>query len=116
MLALPAVPQVVAQHWAGMYCFLCSFRRPLFSVVQDIVSFICSFSEDPWERKELPEAVCDEMLLGALLAPMGFSNLRAPIRNSISITDASEQGGAAGEAATFDGCVSHDGGDEADQV
>ena len=70
---------------------------------------ICSFAEDPWERKALPEAVFTEMLLGVLLAPMAFSNLRAPIRSSISITDASEQGCAAGEASEFDVCITQDG-------
>ncbi len=116
MLALPAVPQVVALRWAGMYCFLCGFRRPLFSVAQDVFSFICSFSEDPRERKELPEAVFSELLLGALLAPMAFCNLRAPIRSMISITDASEQGGAAGEASHFDVGITQDGGDAEDQT
>ncbi len=56
------------------------------------------------------------MLLGALLAPMAFVSVRAQIRTFISISDASEQGGAAGEAATFDRCVAHDGGEEADRV
>ncbi len=48
MLALPEVPQAVAQHWDGMYCLLCPFCRPVFPVVQDTSAFTCAFSDDPW--------------------------------------------------------------------
>ncbi len=41
------------------------------------------------------------MLLVALLAPMAFCNLRAQVRPNNSISDASEDGGAAGEAGAF---------------
>ena len=52
-------------------------------------------------EEALPNAVRDEILLAGLLAPLAFTNLRAPLREMISVTDASEQGGAAGEATRF---------------
>lgn len=39
--------------------------------------------------------------MAGLLAPLAFSNLRAPVRGIISVSDASEFGGAAAEASTF---------------
>ncbi len=36
LLSLPEVPQVSCQHWAGFFCFMAQFRRPVFSAVQDI--------------------------------------------------------------------------------
>ena len=100
-LALDEVPQVAAQHWAGIYCFLCSFRRPLFSVVQELFPFIASFGEDRYKLLRTPTAVRDEILLGCLLSPLAFINLRAKLRDTIAISDASESGGAAAEATRF---------------
>ena len=36
LLAEKKVTQVACQHWAGLYCFGAGFRRPLFSVVEEI--------------------------------------------------------------------------------
>ena len=93
LLSFESVSQVTLQHWAGMFCFGAGFRRPLFSVVQDIFPFI----QDPrWDKvKDLPfpPSVLDEILLGAILMPLACTNIRAPIRFKISCSDASEQGG-----------------------
>ena len=101
LLSLDSVSQASVQHWAGLFCFGAGFRRPLFSIVQEIFPFI----QDPrWEKMDrlpCPESVVDEMILGALLIPFAGSNLRAPIRNKISCSDASEQGGAAAESSSF---------------
>ena len=43
----------------------------------------------------------DEVLLGCLLSPLAFTNLSAKLRNTISISDASETGGSAAEATYF---------------
>ena len=100
-LALSEVPQVAAQHWAGIFCFLCSFRRPLFAFAQEIFPFISSFNDDRYSFLKVHNVVRDEVLLGALLAPMSFTNFRAQIREKISISDASELAGAAAEATSF---------------
>jgi hypothetical protein len=99
LLSLSDVPQVSLQHWSGLFCFMAAFRRPLFTIVQEIFPLIISFSEDPRERRNLPGDVANEVLISALLAPLAFCNLRAQIRLRISISDASEEGGAAAEAA-----------------
>ena len=66
---------------------------------------IFPFIQDPrWEnidRLPCPESVLDEMVVGALLIPFAGTSLRAPIRNKISCSDASEQGGAAAESSSF---------------
>ena len=54
----------------------------------------------------MPEVVRDEVLLAGLLAPMAFANLRAPLRKVISVSDASENGGSAGEAVAFSSALS----------
>ena len=103
LLSLDSVSQTSLQHWAGLFCIGAGFRRPLFSIVQEIFPFI----QDPrWEKVDrlpCPESVVDEMILGALLIPFAGTNLRAPIRNKISCSDASEQGGAAAEPSSFIG-------------
>ena len=45
--------------------------------------------------------VVDEVLLFTILLPLRYSNLRAKMRPKLSCTDASEEGGASGEAKHF---------------
>ena len=101
LLSLDSVSQTSLQQWAGLFCFGAGFRRPLFSIVQEIFPFI----QDPrWEtadRLPCPESGMDDMILGALLIPFAGTNLRAPIRNNISCPDAPGQGGAAAESSSF---------------
>ena len=92
LLSLPDAPQVTLQHWAGVFCFQASFRRPLFSIGHEIFSFISAFSSDR-DRLTIPAGVRDEILVAGLLAPLAYTNLRAPLRPSLSISDASEEGG-----------------------
>ncbi len=85
----------------GFFCFMAQFRRPIFSAPQDIFFFNPSFSDDPRETQEIPAVVIDEVLLSAMLPPLAFCNLRCQVRKRISISDASEQAGASGEAVRF---------------
>jgi hypothetical protein len=101
LLSLQEVPQVSCQHWAGLFCFMAQFRRPVFAAVQEIFPFIISFSEDPFERRNLPPQVFEEILLGARLAPLAFSSLWCQVRSRISISDAAEEAGASAEASFF---------------
>ena len=64
-------------------------------------TFIHEFSEEGRERRFLPAECRDEIILSALLAPLAFTNLRAPLREWVSITDASEQAGGSAEAFAF---------------
>lgn len=45
--------------------------------------------------------VSDEILIGTSFSPMAFTDLRAKIRESISCSGASEEGGGAAEASCF---------------
>ena len=66
-----AVSQVMLQNVAGHFCFMSSFRRPLFSILQDFFVDIQAFSDDPKQRMILSHSVRDELVVAALLAPTG---------------------------------------------
>ena len=36
LLSVSKASQVACQHWSGLYCFAAGFRRPLFSVLEEI--------------------------------------------------------------------------------
>ena len=101
LLSLKKVSQAAVQHWCGLACFCAGFRRASFSILQDVFAFITGFSDNPKERRALPPAVRDEILIFAVLSPTLGTELRSPLRRKNSISDASEQGGAAAEASSF---------------
>ena len=101
LLSVPKATQVACQHCSCLYCFAASFRRPLFSVLEEIFSFIVKMDDSSLPADTLPNAVRDEVLLAGLLMPLATTNLRAPLRTRISISDASEFGGASAEASQF---------------
>ena len=104
------VSQTHVQHWCGLFCFASGFRRPLFSILQEICPFMENSPEPSGSRfgkgesglyQPLPISVMDELMIGAILNPFAFSNLRCKVRGIISCSDASEHGGAAAEACHF---------------
>ena len=101
LLSVSKATQVACQQWSGHFCFAAGFRRPLFAVLEQIFSFIVEMEDPQMPAAELPNAVRDEILLAGLLMPLASTNLRAPLRQRISISDASEFGGAAAEATHF---------------
>ena len=101
LLSVPKATQVICQHWSGLFCFAAGFRRPLFAGLEQIFSFIVEMDSKVDSASTLPNGVRDEILLAGLLVPLAFSNLRAPLREMISVSDASEFGGAAAEASKF---------------
>ena len=102
------------QHWAGLFGFMASFRRPLHSIGQEVFAFVSSFGESPVCSKRVPEVVVDELLVGAMLAPVAFVSFSATIRNQISISDVSETGGAAAEASSFNPGFGRDSAEDAE--
>ena len=64
-------------------------------------TFIHAFSGNERERRKMPRMCRDEVLLAALMAPMAYTNLAAPLRTTISITDLSEETDGATESANF---------------
>ena len=101
VLAADALSCNALQHWAGLFSFSCSFRRSLHSIGQEVYSRIAAMAQFPQKREFVPAAVLDEVILGGLTASCAYSNLRAKIRSKISMTDASEAGGAASESWSF---------------
>ena len=101
LLSLKLVPQAALQHWTGSFCFAAGFRKCLFSSLAEVFSFISSYEDVKHGKLVLPAEVSDEILLAAALLPLAGTNLRSPLRLSMSISDASEQGGAAAIATHF---------------
>ena len=87
------------QHWAGLFCFGAGFRRPTFSILQEVFVLITGLGDE--ESHPPTHSVLDEVLAGALISSLFSSDLRAQIRRTISSTDASEEGGGAAEATSF---------------
>lgn len=100
-LSLDEVGQAPIQHWCGLLCFAAGFRRPLFSVLQDVFLCIADFEDSKFQVISLLSSVRDEFLLAAILLPFAGVNLRDPLRRSVSISDASEQGGGVAEATNI---------------
>ena len=101
VVAANAVTQVMLQNVAGHFCFMASFRRPLFAILQEVFGEIQLFSDDPKQCLLLNPSSADELIVAALLAPLAGTNLRAPLRIGVSISDASEQGAGAAVATNF---------------
>ena len=92
---------VMLRHWAGIFCFASSFRRNLFAIGQEIFKHIALLDASKIKWARTPEDLVDEILAGAILAPLASTNLCARIRPFISMSDASEQCGSAAEARQF---------------
>ena len=101
LLSMREVPQVAVQHWAGSFCFAAGFRRSLFSTVSEVFSFIVSFEDQTRGKLVMPPDVSDEVLVACSLLPLAAASLRAPLRQYLSISDASEDGGFAAVAYRF---------------
>ena len=115
LLTFGQVSQTHVQHWCGLFCFASGFCRPLFSILQEVVPFIQNFPEPLGSRfgksneghyRFLPTSVIDDLMIGAILSPFAFANLRCKVRSIISCSDASEHGGAAAEASRFSAALS----------
>ena len=101
MLLESGWPEGVLRHWAGLACLTAAYRRPLFSVLQEV--FVLAQSPEPF--KEAPKAVLEELLVFMGLLPFASGNLRAGILPQVSISDASPYGGASAVASRFSALV-----------
>ena len=98
LVSAPKWSEAMLLHWTGLAVFVSQFRRPLFSILQEVFHHGLLLAETP--GSPWAESV-DEILAFAALLPLAFANLRAPCRRTISCSDASEHGGGAGEAKNF---------------
>ena len=69
LLSVPKASQLACQHWAGIYCVAAGFRRPLFSALEHLFSFIVKLDESKLPEEVLPNAVRDEILVAGLFMP-----------------------------------------------
>ena len=115
LLTFGQVSQTHVQHWCGLFCFASGFRRPLFPILQEVLPFIQNFPEPFGSRfgkgenglyQSMPTSVMDELMIGAILVPSAFANLRCKVRSVISCSDASEHGGAAADATRSSSALS----------
>ncbi|CAK0794640.1 unnamed protein product, partial [Prorocentrum cordatum] len=82
------------RHWAGLACFCAGYRRPLFSILQDIFTVI----DSPGRQGPVHASALEELLLLSALVPLAGANLRAQMGPHISCSDASPHGGGAAVA------------------
>ena len=76
--------------------FAAGFRRPLFSIFQDVYSEVKEW--DPKDAVVPRSASVVELLIAVLLVPLAGVDLRTPLRNAVSCSDASHAGAGASEA------------------
>ena len=98
LLSLPVVSEFQIRHWIGKAAFVAAFRRPLFSVLQEIFAFL---EKCKGKSLSLPPDVVDEILCFMGLAVHAQSEMRAEISPVISCTDASPTGGGSAIATLF---------------
>lgn len=100
LLACDAWSEQQLRHFIGKAVFGMCFRRPIFSVLQNVF--------DEVERlvqigaADVPSAdALDEIFLVVSLVPLMVTNLKARIDDQVSITDASPSGAGAAVATRF---------------
>ena len=86
------------RHWVGKAAFCATFRRPLFSILQDVFDMI---EETKKGAQVLTNDAVDEILTFMVLAVQGQSELRAEVSKEITCTDASPTGGGTAVAGSF---------------
>ena len=55
LLAEDQVTQVGCQHWSGLFCSAAGFRRPVFSILEEIFVFIVEFETAKETKKRMPD-------------------------------------------------------------
>ena len=86
------------RHWTGKAAFVAAFKRPLFSILQEIFGHIQEGMNGPVQPAK---AVIDEVMTMAILAVQGEADLRAEISETVTCTDASPTGGGIAVATRF---------------
>ena len=86
------------RHWTGKAAFVAAFRRPLFSILEEIFPTI--------EKSQKGDVVpgsksIDEVLSFLVLSVQAEADLRADMAREVSCTDASPTGGGSATATSF---------------
>ena len=94
---LKVVSKKLLQKVLGLFVHPCMHQRLLMCILQESYLWVEKLCEN--KPKKLPVAVREELLTLGMLLPLCHSNIRWPVSNRISATDASLSGG--GRAATL---------------
>ena len=95
LLAEAQLTEFQIRHWIGKAAFACTFRRPLFSVLQEVFTLIEDCKKGG--RQALSRDMVDEVISFLVLDTHAQSELRAKVSPVISCTDASPTGGGGAE-------------------
>ena len=98
LLSAPTVTEFQIRHWIGKAAFIATFRRPLFSILQEVFELL---ERCRGKAQVLPPSVVDEIFCFTGLAVHAQSELRAQVSPEISCTDASPTGGGSAVAVKF---------------
>ena len=96
MLGSPQVSEFEIRHLVGKAIFAMAFRRPTVAILEEI---FVDMGKAATGTVRLAKGSRDEVLCIAVLLPLLTMNLRAPLDQEVTITDASPTGGG--------GCVAH---------
>ena len=84
----------------GHLMYFASFRRPLMSLFQNVWVFTTQHTDpcrpqgsDWFVRRSLPDSVLDELWAGLLTLSLACIDLKVPVSDLVTVSDASETGG-----------------------
>ena len=78
LLTMKSGTQAAAQHWCGLYCFAAGLRRPIFSALQELFTFVHAAEFENSLAFFPPLGIIDEIVCGVALLPLLYTDLRAP--------------------------------------
>ncbi|CAE6967009.1 unnamed protein product [Symbiodinium sp. CCMP2592] len=87
------------RHWTGKAAFAAAFRRPIYSVLQEVYGVMDWAASGA--QVSLPIAAIDEVLVFMAMLPLAETDLSSEISPTISCTDASPTGGGSSVATVF---------------
>ncbi|CAE7232215.1 unnamed protein product [Symbiodinium sp. CCMP2592] len=99
LLTQATLPEFFLRHWTGKAAFAAAFRRPLYSILQEVYGAL-EFSREG-AHLTLPLPAVDEVLLFTALVGLAETDLSSEISAEISCTDASPTGGGSSVATVF---------------
>ncbi|CAE7300353.1 unnamed protein product [Symbiodinium sp. CCMP2592] len=99
LLVNGTMPEHCLRHWTGKAAFAAAFRRPMYSVLQEVYGVLDSSKAGA--HLALPLPVVDEVLVFTGLLALAETDLSSEISGEISCTDASPTGGGCSVATAF---------------
>ncbi|CAE7375548.1 unnamed protein product [Symbiodinium sp. CCMP2592] len=99
LLSMEMADEFCLRHWTGKAAFAAAFKRPMFSILQEVYC-VMDWAQDGTQIS--PSApVLDEILCFSVLLPLAETDLSSPLSEVISCTDASPTGGGCSIATGF---------------